>query len=368
MRPLQLSPVSDECRKAALPEVYSTREVARAAGLGTRRIRELVAAGRIRTVDGEFISEREARRVVREARAGIGLIFPLSPEGVAERPLFGPLEQASRATAVPLAVSSGLHVAAVAGVLLLSSLGLGTAAEPERLMDAPTGPLRLVYLTLPGPGGGGGGGGLRQRTPPPRSRREGAAKTVSSPLPERKPPVATPVEKPAEDRPLRAEPLPPIVAPVVTVAGDPQTRAGVLETSPSEADSRGPGVGGGVGSGSGTGLGEGDGPGIGPGSGGGTGGGPYRPGSGIEPPRLLREIKPDYTEDARRRGVEGDVVMEIVIRRDGSVGEVRILGGLGYGLDQRAADAVRQWRFAPARRQGSPVDVIVEVAVEFRLR
>ena len=60
--------------------------------------------------------------------------------------------------------------------------------------------------------------------------------------------------------------------------------------------------------------------------------------------------------------------MEIVVRRDGSVGDVRITKGLGGGLNERAAQAVRQWRFAPATRLGSPVDVIVEVGVEFRLR
>jgi TonB family protein len=60
--------------------------------------------------------------------------------------------------------------------------------------------------------------------------------------------------------------------------------------------------------------------------------------------------------------------MEIVVRRDGSVGNVHLLQGLGLGLDERAIAAVRQWRFAPAERQGVPVDVIVEVGVEFRLR
>ena len=83
---------------------------------------------------------------------------------------------------------------------------------------------------------------------------------------------------------------------------------------------------------------------------------------------MLREVKPDYTEDARRRGVQGDVVLEIVVRRDGTVGEVKVLQGLGAGLDKRATDAVRGWRFSPARRFGTPVDVVVEVAVEFKLR
>ena len=60
--------------------------------------------------------------------------------------------------------------------------------------------------------------------------------------------------------------------------------------------------------------------------------------------------------------------MEIVVRRDGSVGDLRIIRGLGGGLNERAAQAVRQWRFSPARRQAAAVDVIVEVSVEFKLR
>lgn len=164
------------------------------------------------------------------------------------------------------------------------------------------------------------------------------------------------------------DPAPPVVAPVVPVPADPIDRAGVMTGSPSESQSRGPGDGGGSGSGTGTGTGEGSGPGIGPGSGGGTGGGPYRPGAGITPPQILREVKPQYTEEARRRNVEGEVVLEVIVQADGTVGRVRVLQGLGSGLDQRAADAVRLWRFSPARRHGSPVDVLVEIAVDFRLR
>src|SRR5262249_45265139 len=141
---------------------------------------------------------------------------------------------------------------------------------------------------------------------------------------------------------------------------------GVLQQTNVDTDSHGSGKDGGAGTGSGSGLGQGDGLGIGPGSGGGTGGGPFRPGSGIDPPRLVREVKADYTDEARRRGISGDVVLEIVVRRDGSVGQdIKILKGLPEGLNDRAINAVRQWRFTPAKRQGVPVDVIVEAAVEF---
>jgi TonB family protein len=157
------------------------------------------------------------------------------------------------------------------------------------------------------------------------------------------------------------------VAPVAQTTPDPVDKAGVLADAPN-SDSHGPGTGSGAGTGQGTGIGEGTGSGIGPGSGGGTGGGPYRPGSGITPPSIIREIRPDYTEEARRRGLSGDVDLEIVVRADGTVGNVRVLHGLGGGLDQRAVEAVKQWRFAPAKRYGTPVDVMVEVAVEFKLR
>jgi TonB family protein len=212
---------------------------------------------------------------------------------------------------------------------------------------------------------------LLQKAPPPKALREGH-RAISSPLPERREPKPiVPVPAPPEPKPepaLKAEQLPMIVAPIIIAPADTRNRVGVLQETPADIDSHGPGAGGGAGTGAGTGLGEGNGSGIGPGSGGGTGGGPYRPGSGIEPPRLLSEVKADYTEDARQRGIAGDVVLEIVVRRDGSVGDVKILQGLAGGLNDRAVRAVRQWRFAPAHRQGAPVDVIVEVAVEFKLR
>jgi periplasmic protein TonB len=143
----------------------------------------------------------------------------------------------------------------------------------------------------------------------------------------------------------------------------------VMKDAPAPPEpSQGSGTGGGAGTGRGTGLGEGNGAGIGDGSGGGMGGGPYRPGSGVEPPRLLREVRPTYTDEARRANITGSVVMEITIRRDGAVGDIRLLRGLGGGLNERAETAVRQWRFAPARLKGTPVDVIVEVSVDFTLR
>lgn len=358
--------MADEPKKPPV-DVYSASEVAQAAGVPVATVEALVAAGQLRPVadpslsgSSQFFSFQDALQTVRELRAGGG------------RPLLFDQPTFQHASAkLPVAVSTAIHAGMAATLILASTIDFTQAAQPEQLRSEPV-TTRLVFLATPGPGGGGGGGGLRQRTPPPKAMRLGKAK-MNSPLPVREAPKPVePVEKPPEPPPpppVKPEPLPPVVAPVATVAANDRDQAGIIDKpAPPKADSRGSGTGGGVGRGTGTGLGEGDGTGIGPGSGGGMGGGPYRPGSGIAPPRILTEVKADYTEDARRRNIEGEVVLEIVVRRDGSVGDVKLIGGLGGGLNDRAIAAVKQWRFAPARRLGAPVDVIVEVAVEFKLR
>jgi protein TonB len=334
--------------------VYSARDVALAAGVQTAEVRAFLARG--------FVAEAEAVRAVRALRRRRHEPFGTDHQTVARSRQFVP----------SLAFSGTLHAGLAAALIAITSLGL---AEPEAKQEkqSPSEPVRVVYLVQPGPGGGGGGGGKLQLARPPRAQRKAPKpKRISSPMPPRRPPPPPLVvaERPIE-RPIPPPPPPasqPVSAPIATVPADAQDRTGVLEETPAKTESAGPGTYGGVGTGRGTGIGEGDGPGVGPGSGGGTGGGPYRPGSGVEPPELLREVKPEYTEDARRRGIEGDVVLEIVVRRDGTVGNVRIVERLGAGLDDRAVAAVRQWRFAPARMRGTPVDVEVEVAVEFKLR
>jgi protein TonB len=358
-------------------DVYTARDIAQAAGVSEDRVLQLVARGEIRSIAAQlpiesdaqleaFVAHDEAVRAVRALKHG-------SSVGVAGalglgRELFAQGVRADRATTLPLIVSTSLHAVAVASILFIASLGFAVADERTELVKEPE-PLRMVFLVSPGPGGGGGGGGMKMKTPPPRAMRKGPEK-ISSPLPARKlPPPMRPEPKPPEPpKPIEAKQLPPVMAPIPTKQAEPEEREGVLAKAPETKPSQGSGTGGGVGSGQGTGLGQGDGGGVGEGSGGGYGGGPFRPGSGVEPPRLLREVKAGYTDEARRANIEGEVELEIVVRRDGTVGDVKILRGLRGGLNDRAVQAVRQWRFAPGRMKGVPVDVVVEVGVEFRLR
>ncbi len=354
-------------------QVFTIAEIARAAGVTLDEASNLFASRVLPQLRSGFIAEAEAVDAVRLLR--------MRQPAHAPAELFAPLEQAQPERRVPILASSGVHAAVLGALVIISSIG---ASAPADLQPVKLEPARLVFLALPGPGGGGGGGGLKQPRPATRAELKGKS-TLKSPVPTRtvrsetprpEPPRPEPPVQPvAAEKPVppppplpHPDPAPPVVAPVVPVAGDATDRAGDIKGPVQETPSRGTGTGGGSGSGSGTGNGEGTGPGIGDGSGGGTGGGPYRPGSGITPPQLLREVKPIYTDEARRRGIEGEVVLEVIVRSDGSVGSTRVLRGLGAGLDQSAITAVRQWRFAPARRHGTPVDVIVEIGVEFAVR
>jgi TonB family protein len=360
--------------QALLEQVFTADEVARAAGVTVRQVNAMLEAGDIRPIPGTvYLALPDAVRAGRRLRAtpGAAAAVPGLFAAAAGRPA------AERRAGIPAFASSAFHAALVAVAFWLSA-----GAPTEAIDAAPSEPARLVFIMTPGPGGGGGGGGLRNPLPAPRVQRRGPprprvsvpavtpAPAVTTVRDVEPPKIPTPVAAPEPRPEPPAEPLPSrvLVAPVVAAAAEPREREGVIETARSSDASQGSGIGGGAGTGQGTGNGEGSGAGIGAGEGGGTGGGPYRPGSGISPPRLLREVKAEYTDEGRRRGITGDVLLEIVIRRDGSVGDVSVLRGLGAGLDQRAIAAVRQWRFDPARLRGTPVDVIVEVAVEFTLR
>ena len=339
-----------------MEDVFTFAEVAAAARIPVQAVEQLVAEGELVYVAPGFVAGAEAMRrggrlKTRAAELATGRADTL----------FAPARAEARNPALPAAVSGMAHAGVFVAALALAAFGDGATAA-ARFDAADAAQARLVFLAIPGPGGGGGGGGLRQPAPAPRVKQRGEY-ALSSPVP---PPAPKPIARPAPEPPPAPEPA--VVAPVASRPSDERDQAGVVERAPAESESHGPGIGGGAGTGTGSGAGEGTGPGIGPGDGGGMGGGPYRPGSGVEPPRLLREVRADYTEEARRLGLVGDVLLEIVVRRDGSVGDIRVLQGLGHGLDRQAVDAVRAWRFAPARRLGTPVDVLVEVAVEFRLR
>jgi periplasmic protein TonB len=131
--------------------------------------------------------------------------------------------------------------------------------------------------------------------------------------------------------------------------------------------SNGTGSGGGAGSSAGTGLGSGAGPGVGLGSSGGYGGSVFRIGGGVSAPRVIYAPDPEYSDEARKAKYQGTVVLWAVIGADGLPKDLRVQRALGMGLDQKALEAVRRWRFEPAMKGGQPVAVQVNIELNFRL-
>jgi protein TonB len=172
----------------------------------------------------------------------------------------------------------------------------------------------------------------------------------------------------AADPAQTSPPAQAIVLQSVPLASGMTYQPGMPEALPSLPFSQGPGSGGGVGEGVGTGIGPGRGPGFGPGSGGGFGGGAYRPGNGVVAPTLLKQVAPLYTPGAMERRIQGTVVLEAVIGVDGTPTAIRVVRSLdAYGLDAEAIRAARQWRFTPGRLGETPVEVLVNIVLDFRI-
>jgi TonB family protein len=266
-----------------------------------------------------------------------------------------------RQSRVGVGAAFGTHVLFAIIAILIATYapapGVGGPIAPTQL------PKEIVWLSEPGPGGGGGGGGNQMPDPPKKAELPGKEK------------ISVPVERPPAPKPPQEkfeEPKEPLLnIPAKTLGDAQQLSPGVLDNAlPVAMLSQGSGAGGGAGRGEGTGIGPGKGSGLGPGEGGGTGGGAYRPGNGVELPRVVREVRPQYTADAMRAKVQGTVLIECVVLPDGTVGEISVTKSLDsvFGLDQEAIKAAKQWRFIPGRRFGQPVPVLVTIELTFTLR
>ena len=236
---------------------------------------------------------------------------------------------------------SGISLVLHAGLLTIL---IWAAARPSRV-DATATPasLRTKLIYTVGPGGpkpgGGGPDTVMPRMAPPRPTQ--------------------PLDVTAPAAITRVEPIPVAAMPSITTQA-----VDILPGASLPVD----GTSVGQGSGPGTGIGRG------PGSGSTDGSGPgdvYDSGiGGVSEPRLIHEVKPNFTVDAMRAKVQGVVLMDVVVLADGRVdpSRIRITRSLERGLDQEAVIAVRQWRFRPSLRLGQPVASRVTVEIAFTLR
>jgi protein TonB len=261
-----------------------------------------------------------------------------------------------------LAGSVVVHMLLLAGIVALATVGHQVVQLPKQreivTLIAPS----LDSYALPVAKkvvSGGGGGGDHDPLPAPKGRLPKAAMEQITP-----PQIVVRNEKPK----LAVEPTV-VVPPQVRLAENHMPNLGVSNAAPMPAapPSNGPGSGGGIGSGSGGGVGVGHGPGVGSGSGGGIGGGVFKVGGGISAPQPVATPDPEYTEEARRAKTQGTCILWMIVDSDGRPRDIRVVRGLGFGLDAKAIEAVKQWRFEPAKKDGQPVNVQISVEVGFRL-
>ena len=298
-------------------------------------------------------------------------------------------------------------IAAVVFIVLTALLTERMMTRPSPVVEASELPAEVVLLNVdkqPGHGFGQNGTGrvgFNQKGsgegsgPTPQHAGGGGSGGNGTPLPSQRGEIPPPSEIPA------AIPItPPLNPPTLPAAGidiDPalwqDLKAPVYgdPLSSSEIPSKGPGTGEGIGTKSGTGVGDGAGPGFGPGKDGNTGTGDKQPGccgrggaegrgdpSDSEGVRgggsgaLLRahvlfKPEPQYTEDARKNQITGTVVLKVVFASSGEVVQIRAVRTLPFGLTERAIAAARQIKFEPAKRDGRPVSMAMQLEYNFNL-
>ncbi len=260
-------------------------------------------------------------------------------------------------------VSVVVHIAMLAGLIAISIMGARAVKQAEKpretvILIAPdlTPPLPMTKkadTTV----GGGGGGGDRDKLQAPKGKLPKLAMEQITP-----PAIVIRNDHPK----LPVEPTV-VVPPQIKLASNMPSIGNPMAALPSGPPSNGTGSGGGIGSGSGGGVGSGTGPGVGPGHGGGIGGGVFRVGGGVSAPRALDTPDPEYSEEARKAKYQGTCVLWLIVGPDGKPRDVKVARALGMGLDQKAIEAVRNWKFQPAMKDGKPVAVQINVEVNFRL-
>jgi len=206
--------------------------------------------------------------------------------------------------------------------------------------------------------GGGGGGGSHDIVDP-----------IKGKLPKIEKAPVTPPQVPILDKPKLEVPSAIAVQQDIKLPDNPMMpNIGVTKSANVTLASNGQGTGSGMGTGSGGGLGSGNGNGWGPGSGGNAGGGVFRVGGGISAPVPVVQPEAEFSDEARRAKYQGICLVSLIVDAQGNPQNPRVIRPLGMGLDEKALEAVRKYKFKPALKDGrTPVPVMITIEVNFRL-
>ncbi len=285
--------------------------------------------------------------------------FPrkLPPLELTSKPIAVKEILAEKRNPVSSALSFVIHVVVIAliGVLLINKIVHKVAPKPTNMTEVDVKPFIPITPKNSQSMGGGGGGGDRDIVDVSKGK-----------LPKFDTKQITPPQIIRNDNPKL--PVPPsVIMPNIKLPDTNMPDIGMPSSNQVALASNGSGSGAGMGTGSGGGLGSGTGGGIGAGSGGGYGGGTYHVGGGVSAPSVIYSVDPEFSDEARRAKYQGICVVTLIVDSQGNPQRVRVTRPLGMGLDQKALDAVRQYRFKPAYFQGKPVPVEISIEVNFRI-
>lgn len=281
-----------------------------------------------------------------------------------------PLHLTSRPVAVadPLAVKRGpastvlafmVHVTVIAAILW-AAMNLHTHVKAQQAkVITPLYFKPYIPPTIPAPKamGGGGGGGAHKLVEPVKGK---LPKIEQQPV---TPPQILKIDNPKMPQPAAIKMPDKINLPQNTN----MPNVGVPNSPQVAMASQGSGSNSGFGQGLGGGIGAGHGSGLGAGIGGGYGGGVMSVGGGVSAPVLLHQVQPEFTDEARQAKLQGTVEIQLIVDAYGNPENITVVRHLGMGLDQKAIQAVRQYKFKPATYQGHPVAVRLMVDVDFHL-
>ncbi len=274
--------------------------------------------------------------------------FPekLPPLELESKPIAVVDRMAVKRSPTSTAIAVAVHVIVIAFIAWLVAKGVKMAAPQVTRIVTPidlpvTPPKAPPKATVMGGGGG-------QRGPTPVTKGTPPKFAEHQIVPPSKPPIQEPKIA---------------IQPTVEVQKDVKMASSIPQIGVPNS----PLVGMSMGNGSGTGLGSGNGSGIGPGSGGNMGGGVRKIGGGVSAPQLIFQVEPEFSEEARKAKVAGNVLVTLIVDTTGHPQRVRVLRGIGMGLDEKAIEAVKQYRFKPAMEGGKPVPVEVNVDVNFQI-
>jgi TonB family protein len=287
------------------------------------------------------------------------VFFPvkLPPLQLTSKPIPVPDRMKVKANPWAIGFSSTVNIAILCALIFFVSKKIiddkaKVAVTPIDISD-----LNLKAPKMANSAGGGGGGGNQSIVDPMKGKLP----------PKMKDPI-TPPNPPVEQPKLAAQPAIDVSAQIQLPDNPLMQNIGVKNSANVSLYTGGQGSGGGMGTGRGGGMGSGNGNGFGPGDGGNAGGGLYKIGGGVSAPVPLNSVEAEFSDEARRAKYQGVCLITLIVDVHGDPQNPRVSRALGMGLDEKALEAVKKYKFKPALKDGkTPVPVMITVEVNFRL-